>query len=708
MLRNRMPIEAQLNRTRRLWERLVEPTATVTELREQQQSRVASAVIIPFIVVSVMVLAVIGLGGLVRPIHLLVLVPLVALKLTSYALSRRGHYQAGMALFVGILLGHYLAFTLLIGYEYAHSVTAFVLVAVFVTSLFFSPRVTGAMAAVALLLVGAGMLITGETSLLYMAVTIGLVTYFSEVILFISVIRYETDVLIEQQTEALIEGESRFRSIFDQTFHLASFLRTDGFVIDVNHESAALLQQFGGRAIGLHLWEIDIWQHADYTPEQVRADVQRAVAGETTNREVRFGKGDETQVYDIWLRPVYDDRGQVYLLTFTGKNITALKEAERKRRLEAQRYQMIFEQMSDGLVLVSFDNKIISMNPAGAAMLGYAPEDLEGLDARALLNPGEVREYDEMFSAFMNGEDITHYELVLTHRDGHDLAVDIQPTIVQDTEGEPLYVQTVFRDLTARKRAEQHQFELQQERDRLNLLHAFVADVAHDLRQPLTNIKNSAYLARRAGAASEEKLTHYTTLIDRSADVLEQIIESQLSAVRDETSDDAVSQYRYPMDINSVVRSVVQHLQGGAQQAGSEIRLDLEADLPITLGNNSELGRALAHILNNAIQFTNAGGHICVSTSFDEGHIYMSVADNGIGIHEDDLPYIFNTLYRADNARSQSGAGLGLTIAQKVAEAHEGTLTVESKVGEGSTFTLRLPKIRKGSSVETSNSRQSL
>ena len=92
----------------------------------------------------------------------------------------------------------------------------------------------------------------------------------------------------------------------------------------------------------------------------------------------------------------------------------------------------------------------------------------------------------------------------------------------------------------------------------------------------------------------------------------------------------------------------------------------------------------------NAVKYTPAGGHVGIRLTKDDRHAVLQVSDTGTGIHDDDLPHIFDRFYRATRAGHASGTGLGLTIAQRIVVAHGGTLAVQSRVNEGSTFEVRL------------------
>jgi signal transduction histidine kinase len=121
-----------------------------------------------------------------------------------------------------------------------------------------------------------------------------------------------------------------------------------------------------------------------------------------------------------------------------------------------------------------------------------------------------------------------------------------------------------------------------------------------------------------------------------------------------------------------------------------EIRLG-EEDQALVLGERDRLKQLLLNLVQNAIDHTPDGGQVTLSLRREEGWAYLSVADTGSGIPPEELPHIFERFYRVEKGRQRGGAGLGLAIARWIAQAHGGDISVDSKLEEGSTFTLRLP-----------------
>lgn len=145
-------------------------------------------------------------------------------------------------------------------------------------------------------------------------------------------------------------------------------------------------------------------------------------------------------------------------------------------------------------------------------------------------------------------------------------------------------------------------------------------------------------------------------------------------------------------DVAALVKEVVSEATMLASEKGLAVSTRLP-ETPLTLAiDQQSLRRALLILLDNAIKYTPAGGRITVSAAEEESGVAIRVADTGTGIPADDLPFIFDRFWRADQVRSRDagGTGLGLAIAREIAQSHDAELTVESSLGQGSTFSLRL------------------
>ncbi|MCB0008309.1 MAG: hypothetical protein KDE04_17715, partial [Anaerolineales bacterium] len=234
----------------------------------------------------------------------------------------------------------------------------------------------------------------------------------------------------------------------------------------------------------------------------------------------------------------------------------------------------------------------------------------------------------------------------------------------------------------------------------------FVSNVSHELRTPMTSIKGytDLMLMGAAGGMSDSQ-RHYLTVIKNNADRLKSLVDDLLDISRIETGKTKL--LRVYLDIGDVVNDVVNgHLRGRRQDAGKEmdITCDIPADLPTVSADKEKVTRILTNLVDNAFNYTPAGGTIRVSARNLGDVLAVTVADTGIGIPAEHLDNIFDRFYRSESeeVRAVPGTGLGLAIVHSLVEMHGGTMDVQSEQGKGSRFTFTLPfePVVKGQTAE--------
>ncbi len=215
----------------------------------------------------------------------------------------------------------------------------------------------------------------------------------------------------------------------------------------------------------------------------------------------------------------------------------------------------------------------------------------------------------------------------------------------------------------------------------------FTADASHELRTPLALIRSTAELALRRERDSQEYRKALREIEDE-ADRMTELAESLLALARADAN--AASMPLAPVDVKALVTEVAE--QSGRLAEAKGIRLETGADAApaIAEANPAGLRRLLLILVDNALEHTPAGGRVLVSVSRSNGRVTLSVRDSGEGIPAAALPHIFERFYRAKEARGGKGVGLGLSIAQAIAQAHGSEIEVESRPGEGACFGLAL------------------
>jgi heavy metal sensor kinase len=213
-------------------------------------------------------------------------------------------------------------------------------------------------------------------------------------------------------------------------------------------------------------------------------------------------------------------------------------------------------------------------------------------------------------------------------------------------------------------------------------------NIAHDLKSPITRIRGIAEVTLTNGKSMDEYEGMAASTIEE-CDRLLDMINTMLMISKTESGVDKVS--REEVDLAGLVREACELFEPIAEDK----RVTLNYDAPNEnhlVGDNRMIQRMLSNLLDNAIKYTSSGGAVTVSVSENEEKgVIITVKDTGIGISPSDLPRIFERFYRCDQSRSEPGIGLGLSLARAIARAHGGDITVTSRLGQGSTFTITFP-----------------
>jgi signal transduction histidine kinase len=216
----------------------------------------------------------------------------------------------------------------------------------------------------------------------------------------------------------------------------------------------------------------------------------------------------------------------------------------------------------------------------------------------------------------------------------------------------------------------------------------FVANASHELKTPAASIQAAAETLLHVWQDDPEAVPRFAEQLDREAIRLSRIVADLLDLSRLESGSELLDR----VHLDALVREESSRFEDAAIEAG--LTIDVEADaVPAVIGSGRDLSLLVRNLLDNAIRYTKDAGVVVASVSADNGSVVLRVSDTGSGIPSKDLSRVFERFYRVDRARSREtgGTGLGLSIVRHVAENHGGTVTVQSELGRGSTFEVRLP-----------------
>lgn len=232
---------------------------------------------------------------------------------------------------------------------------------------------------------------------------------------------------------------------------------------------------------------------------------------------------------------------------------------------------------------------------------------------------------------------------------------------------------------------------LREEKERME--RSFITFVSHEMRSPLVTIMQYfETLKVIADSDLSEAAKEIIERCERRLQSLHDLVDHWLDLSRIE--DGSFSRTRVPLLITDIVEQSIEELRPLCQRREITLESSGMPDMPKILGDRESLLRVFSNIIGNATKYTPPGGKISVSMGSDDYYVYVTIADTGAGIPSDKLPFIFEPFFRVKGKEErQKGSGLGLTFVKKIMDAHTGKIDVTSKVGEGTTFVLKFPRL---------------
>jgi PAS domain S-box-containing protein len=356
------------------------------------------------------------------------------------------------------------------------------------------------------------------------------------------------------------------------------------------------------------------------------------------------------------------------------------------------RLRTILDNVLDGIITVDGSRTVISINPAVVKMFGYKAEDVVGRDIQMLMpepnrssHDGHPARYESTGSAGGIG---VGRELEGLTKAGLTFPIELTVTEVS-FHGQRMFVGLV-RDITERKRAEDISRQARDAAEAANRTKSnFLANMSHEIRTPMNAIMGMTYLAQRANPTPRQQ--EYLTKIGIASQSLLSIINDILDFSKIEAGKLGLEHITF--SLNEVLRNLIDIVGQKAEEKGITIVFSGAHEVPrLVIGDPVRLGQILINLVNNAIKFSDKGEIVvqvmAEDVTLDKVRLAFSVCDSGIGMSAEQVSNLFQSFNQADTSftRRYGGTGLGLAISKQLCELMEGSISVESQLGKGSTF----------------------
>ena len=352
-----------------------------------------------------------------------------------------------------------------------------------------------------------------------------------------------------------------------------------------------------------------------------------------------------------------------------------LNELFKQLSKEKNQLEAVLGAMSEGVMVVSRDGRVIIINSALKKMFNLKEDSMHKPYWEILRN----RELTKLVESVLENRVSDSREIFYLYPDEKHYFVNVIPLDSPDKE-----LIVVLFDITDFKRLEKIKAD-------------FIANVSHELRTPLTAIKGYTETLEEEAYESPEDQKHFLRIIKRHTDRLINIV-SDLLVLSEVESRDSLSKENSANDLeeinmNELIKSSVDALRSKAAEKGIDVSFESEEEAYKVKANRFLLEQMFINLIDNAVKYTPESGRVAIRVSSHDSQILTEISDTGIGIPKEHLPRIFERFYRVDKTRSRNlgGTGLGLSIVKHIVIMHGGRIEVQSEEGKGSKFSVTLP-----------------
>lgn len=430
--------------------------------------------------------------------------------------------------------------------------------------------------------------------------------------------------------------------------------------------------------------------------------------------EINNDAAGEKHFHRVSLFPSKDSDGNVYQVVMTIRDVTQRTLAEEQVKKLNEFNRRILDNVPLSIIVLDKTGKIMQINNGARKMINREEADIVGTklhDSEAIVRQGDlIKKYKNLLE---KGEPFYYDNLpYYPKKFSKQMYLNVIAVPLFDFEGKLEGAISMALDNTEAVLAKQRLEDLNRNLERivnqrtyeldkankelakvLDLKSKFISDASHELRTPLTIIQGNLDLSIQEKKSQNKDVPEVYTLIIKEVERMTAIL-ADLTVLTN--ADSGAERFEYgPVYPELIISDIVQSLGILAAQKNIALKYTKSKLKNLfVMGDEMKIEKMIINIVRNAIRYTEEGGRVKISLSRYHDEVVVIVEDNGIGIPEKDLPYVFERFYRVDKARSrkEGGTGIGLAICEWIAKAHHGHIEVTSEFGKGSKFAVYLPK----------------
>jgi len=494
------------------------------------------------------------------------------------------------------------------------------------------------------------------------------------------------------------ESELKFKAIFNNTFQFIGLLSLDGLLLEANQTAL----DFGGitreEVIGKPFWETHWFSHSENLQKRLQQSAKDAALGEFIRYEIDvLGAGGRMATIDFSIRPLKDESGKLILLIPEGRDISDLKAIEQNLRkseamlAESQQIAKLgnwqWDIADDKITWSAELFKIFGSDPNLGTpsyeehLLNFVPEDREKLHLAV--------------QQAINHGDSYRLELQIIHADQSFGYIAAIGHAEYDDNGQVVRLYGTVQDISDRKKIEANLESAKLDEAANRAKSEFLAVMSHELRSPMSAVISMTEILQNTPLSLEQQ--QYVATIRQGGDILLSVVNNVLDFSRIESGHFELE--HCPFNLHQCVDQVLELMTARIAEKSLELSVLISPDVPREImGDHMRLRQILINLVSNAIKFTEIG-EIVVTVhaqlnvpETNEYELLFTVRDTGIGIVPKELCKLFKSFSQANSsiARQYGGTGLGLVICKQLCELMGGTISVNSTIGEGSTFSFSI------------------